>query len=117
MGLHTWFYKNADLYDEQVELYKKIDIHETGLIWLDDMDMFQINSRIDEIDKLNDAKCSDLFRTTKREPDGEYTLDVIRSKKECDKWLLDNADTVYGLNKSSLDKFWDNYPNGVINFG
>ncbi len=82
------------------------------------MEIFQIETRIDEISLLNDADYHDVFRTSKRElNNGEYTLDVIYSKQKCDKWLEDNNQTVYYMNKEYLEKFWKEFPNGVIDFG
>ena len=131
MGLHTWFYKNKELYSEYRALWERLDKHENYEIYLDDMELLQINHRIDEISDLNDAAYHDAFRTSKREKEltlnlksgvverinGEYTLDVIFSKKECDKWLIDNAEMVYSISTEYLDKFWNEFPNGVIDFG
>ena len=55
--------------------------------------------------------------TSKINEDGTYTDDVIVSKKNCDKWLENNRETIYSLNRESLDKFWEENPNGVIHFG
>lgn len=117
MGLHTWFHKDRKLYDEEVNLYRKIDLHESGEDFLDDLDLLIINNRIDEIFKTNGAKYHDCFRTSKRNDDGSYIDDVIYSKEECDKWLEENKDKIYYLDRINLDKFWDEFPDGVIDFG
>jgi len=122
MGLHSWFYKNNKLYNEREELYNKLNKHENEEIYLDDIEQLQINSRIGEINILNNAGYHDCFRTSKKEKDGEYTLDKIYSKKDCDKWIDINISTIYFVDcqKSGLEqlnKFWDEYPDGVIDFG
>lgn len=89
----------------------------SSLIYLDTLEKFQIDSEIDKINSLNDAVgFHDVFRTSKREID-EYLLDVIYSKKECDQWIYDNEESIWVMDKSLLDKFWETYPDGVIDFG
>lgn len=122
MGLHTWFYKDRVLYDEAKELYNKLDKADEGEIYLDELESIQIYSRLDEIEKLNDADFHDCFRTNKRNEDGTYTDDVIYSKEECDKWLQDNVTYHFPENYKEkglqlLNEFWKKYPNGVIDFG
>jgi hypothetical protein len=133
MGQHTWFLKDKELYLQQNELYKKLDSFENDEIYLDDLELYQLNSEIDQIDKENEADYHDLFRTSKRNVDGTYTDDVIFSSKECFEWIdkpenlvsfkntmfeTDEQERVnrqYSINK--LNEFWDKYPNGVIYFG
>ena len=88
MGQHTWFYKSKKLYKDRS-------------VSLDD----------------KEAPYHDCFRTFKREADGEYTRDVIYSKEECDTWLKENAATVHDLNQERVDEFWEEFPDGVIDFG
>ena len=133
MGQHTWFLKDKELYLKQNELYKKLDSFENYEIYLDDLELYQLNSEIEDIDKENKADYHDLFRTSKRNVDGTYTDDVIFSSKECFEWIdkpenlvsfkntvfeTDEQERVnreYSINK--LNEFWDKYPNGVIYFG
>jgi uncharacterized Zn finger protein len=133
MGQHTWFLKDKELYLQQNELYKKLDSFENDEIYLDDLELYQLNSEIDQIDKENKADYHGLFRTSKRNVDGTYTDDVIFSSKECFEWIdkpenlvsfkntvfeTDEQERVnreYSINK--LNEFWDKYPNGVIYFG
>ena len=133
MGQHTWFLKDKELYLKQNELYKKLDSFENYEIYLDDLELYQLNSEIEDIDKENKADYHDLFRTSKRNVDGTYTDDVIFSSKECFEWIdkpenlvsfkntvfeTDEQEKVnreYSINK--LNEFWDKYPNGVIYFG
>ena len=117
MGLHTWFYKEKELYLKQQELYSTLDKFEDYEIYLDDLEVDQINHEIDEISKINDSDHHDIFRTNKREANGEYTYDVIFSKQECEKWLIDNNIVIEPSNKRALDNFWEEFPNGVIDFG
>ena len=117
MGQHTWFYKNKELYLKEQEIYSKLDKYEDGEIFLDDLDLLALNSEADKINDKNDAGYHDLFRTWKRDENGYYTEDKIFSKQECDKWLEDNKDVVGDVNTESLNKFWEEYPNGVIDFG
>jgi hypothetical protein len=133
MGQHTWFLKDKELYLKQNELYKKLDSFENDELYLDDLEIYQLNSEIEDIDKENKADYHDLFRTSKRNVDGTYTDDVIFSSKECFEWIdkpenlvsfkntvfeTDEQERVnreYSINK--LNEFWDKYPNGVIYFG
>lgn len=119
MGMHTWFYKDKTLYNEAKKIYQDyLDKFENDEIYLDDLEVLQLNTRLNEIDKLNDTEFHDVFRTNKREQNnGEYSLDVIYSKEECNKWLTENKELVHNLNKDHLDEFWNKYPNGVIDFG
>ena len=133
MGQHTWFLKSKELYLKQNELYDKLDKFENNEIYLDDLELLQINTEIDEIDEQNDTEYHDLFRTGKRNEDSTYTDDVIFSKKECFEWIdkpencvsfkntvfdTDEQEKInreYSINK--LNEFWDKYPDGVIYFG
>lgn len=133
MGQHTWFVKDKELYLKQNELYDKLDLFEEGDIYLDDIEVYQINHQIDEIEKENKSEFHDLFRTNKRNPDGTYTDDVILSRKECFEWINKPENRVsfkntvfdseeqeqlnreYSINK--LNEFWEKYPDGVIYFG
>jgi Zn-finger nucleic acid-binding protein len=121
MGQHTWFHKDQNLLKKEVELYKKVDAHENGEIWLDDLELYQIEQELREITINNEADYHDLFRTHKRNVDGTYTDDVIYSKEECDQWLKDNEHLVtWSYEKEYrklLNEFWEKYPNGAINFG
>lgn len=132
MGQHTWFGKSLKLYNEETELYKKLDAHETGDIYLDEMEIYQIQYRLNEIHDENETDYHDIFRTNKRNEDKTYTDDIITSKEECDKWLEENkafvyfSDTVFDTEEQIkekkihklkwLNEFWDKYPNGVIYF-
>ena len=133
MGQHTWFLKSKELYLKQNELYEKLYSFEEGEIYLDDMEVYQLNHQIDEIYKENDAEYHDLFRTSKRNGDNTYTDDVIFSRKECFKWidkpenLVSFKNTVFETDEqekinreysiTKLNDFWDKYPDGVIYFG
>src|SRR5574343_792209 len=130
MGQHTWFLKSKELYLKQNELYEKLDKFENGEIYLDDLELLQLNTEIDEIGEQNDTDYHDLFRTGKRNEDGTYTDDVIFSKKECFEWIdkpenfvsfkntifeTDKQEKInreYSINK--LNEFWDKYTDGVI---
>jgi hypothetical protein len=133
MGQHTWFLKSKELHLKQNELSEKLDSFEEGEIYLDDIEIDQLNHQIDEIDKENDVEYHDLFRTGKRNEDKTYTDDVIFSRKECFEWIdkpdnfvsfkntvfeTDEQEKInreYSINK--LNGFWDKYPDGVIYFG
>lgn len=82
MGQHTWFLKNKELYLKQNELYEKLDKFENGEIYLDGLELLQLNTEIDEIDEQNDAGYHDLFRTGKRNENGTYTI-VIVANSNC----------------------------------
>ena len=55
MGQHTWFLKSKELYLKQNELYEKLDKFENGEIYLDDLELLQLNTEIDEIGEQNDT--------------------------------------------------------------
>ena len=116
MGLHTWFYKDKQLFEQTQLLYEQCEKHAHNEIYLDDMELRQINHEIDMLCEQNDAGYHDIFRTTKRNSDQTYTSDIIYSKKECDDWLEDNSSTIYNMYKDLLYKFWSEYPDGVIEF-
>ncbi len=133
MGQHTWFLKNKELYEKQNRLYEKLDKHEEGEIYLDDMELHQLNHEIDTIDNQNQTEYHDVFRTNKRNTNNTYTNDVLFSKDECFKWInnpdnyvsfkhtIFDTDEQEKLNKKiaiqKLNEFWDKYPDGVIYFG
>lgn len=117
MGQHTWFYKDKDKFLKMVELYKNLDKAENWEGGYDELDAEDFYHQAEELREENKADYHDCFRTSKRNEDGTYIDDIIFSKKECDKWLEDNKETVYYLDKESLNKFWEEYPNGVIEFG
>ncbi len=133
MGQHTWFLKSKELYLKQNELYEKLNSFEEGETYLDDMELYQLNHQIDEIDEENNAEYHDLFRTSKRKEDNSYIDDVIFSRKECFEWidkpenLVSFKKTVFETNEQEkinreysikkLNEFWDKYPEGVIYFG
>ena len=133
MGQHTWFSKSKALHDKQSELYVKLDSHNDGEIYLDDLERIQINYQIEEIDKQNKLDYCDLFRTNKRNEDGTYIDEIITSKKECFEWIENENNFVtfrYTIfdseekikeNKefaiAKLNDFWEKHPNGVIYFG
>lgn len=112
MGQHTWFYKTKEFIEEEEE-----EIYE--IITSDNYNSSHVHYLIREeyIDEQKQTEFHDCFRTSKREKNGEYCLDKIFSKEECDKWLKENSEYVYDLNQESLDKFWQKYPNGYIEFG
>ena len=133
MGQHTWFLKSKELYLKQNELYEKLDSFEDGETYLDDLELLQLNTEIDEIDKHNDTEYHDLFRTRKRNEDNTYTDDVIFSRNECFEWidkqenLVSFKNTVFETDEQEkinreysikkLNEFWNKYPDGVIYFG
>jgi hypothetical protein len=61
-------------------LYNKLDLFEREEFYLDDMEVYQINYEINEIEKSNHTEYHDLFRAGKRNEDGTYTDDVIYSR-------------------------------------
>lgn len=117
MGQHTWFYKDKDKYLKMIDIYEKMDKAEMYEDGYDELDAYAFFNESEKLREENSADYHDCFRTSKRNEDGTYTDDVIYSKKECDEWLESNKEFVYSLDKESLDRFWDEHPNGVIDFG
>jgi len=119
VGQHTWFYRDQELRRKEIELWAKLDAYDNGEIWLDDLELLQINHEINKIRKQNDTEYHDIFRTNKRNEDNTYIDDVILSKANCDEWLEENKDLVNWeerINRKLLNKFWEKYPNGAIDF-
>lgn len=118
MGQHTWFHKSKEMYFkalEILEVFSKACDKEPGYEHLDEHVLFD---EYDELIKKSEYKHHDLFRTSKRTPDGEYIEDeIISSKEECDLWLEANKNTVSELQKELVDEFWKKYPKGFIRFG
>lgn len=117
MGQHTWFYKEKDKYLKMLELYEKTEKAENYEDGYDESDAEVFYEESRKLREENEAEYHDCFRTSKRNDDRTYVDDVILGKEECDKWLENNKETIYFLDKESLDKFWEEYPNGVIHFG
>jgi hypothetical protein len=118
MGQHTQCYKSKTRYDELQLMYNTLDKVDSWDIYMDTAEKYALEATIDRLyDEAQDDDYYDVFRTNKREPDGTYTEDVIYGKAQCDKWLIDNKDLVYYIDQDRLDKFWDEYPDGVITFG
>lgn len=118
MGQHTWFFKNKTHYSLQKEIDRKWTSFDDGEIYLDDLEQSQLFEKEKELNKLNNySEYHNCFRTSKRNEDKTYIEDEIFSKKECNEWLEENKDTIYYIDKEDLDKFWEKYPEGVINFG
>ncbi len=118
MGQHTWFYRSKELRQLEISIYEKI---ESGGESLNFSEISELEQKIIEIRDSNDTEYHDLFRTCKRNEDGSYTEDVISSKEECFKWLEENKETVtfnnYEESLKLLNEFWEEYPDGFIDFG
>ncbi len=120
MGQHTWFVKDRAVYEDLQKLFEIEDRHESGEMPLNDAELMELQRKQDNLHESNDAGYHDLFRTSKRLDDGVYIEEIICSEQECDKWLLDNAGTIYQHSEEyeqRLSEFWRKYPNGVIYFG
>lgn len=127
MGQHTWFVKSKAVYLELEELYKKLENDYTGEFSYD----LQID--IDKLDKENGTEYHDLFRTSKRNPDGTYTGDTLNSLAETLEWITNPENlvtfrhTVFDTDAQEtkyrekamvkLQEFWEEYPEGLIYFG
>lgn len=120
MGCHTWFLKDKELYLKRAEINKRMEM----LKWDAEYDTVEYDRLFDEAFNLrlkNKTEYHDLFRTTKLTNDGYYTDDVIYSREDCFKWINNPNNKVYftdvELAVRKLNEFWDEYPNGVIEFG
>jgi|JI10StandDraft_1071094.scaffolds.fasta_scaffold2418133_1 hypothetical protein len=115
MGMHTWFYKDKELYHKYIDFCIKYDLMENdSSASLDELK--ELDEKIESMYDESKTEYHDLFRTTKREQDGTYIEDIIESKQECNNWIEENKQTIYNLNQSLLNEFWDKYPNGLICF-
>lgn len=133
MGCHTWFYKDKILLNRQLELLNKKYMHELGKIYLEYEELMQLDFEIEGIRRKIETPYHDLFRTSKRNPDGSYINVLLFSFKDCLHFINDpnnkvtfkhtvwESDEQEELNKKKsmdlLREFWWNYPDGVIKFG
>jgi hypothetical protein len=133
MGQHTWFAKDRQLYEEMTEMYQKLNDFEDGLNDLDDYEISKLESKIESIYDSINTDYHDLFRTNKRDSDGEYISDTITSREDCFEWinnpdnLVSFRNTIFDSDEQEminreksiekLNEFWDKYPNGLIYFG
>ena len=133
MGQHTWFLKDKETYLKLNEIYDKLDKHDLGEEWIDDMDRYHLESESTELYEKNQTDYHDLFRTNKRNEDRTYIEDVLYSYDETIKWIeynkefvsfshtiFDSPEKIEENKKRCFDglrKFWAEYPNGVIDFG
>ena len=118
MGQHTWFLKSKDLYFKSEALNEKLDeLEEKDL-----SEFFRVEEEMSKIYAQNSAPYHDIFRTGKRNSDDTYTDDIIFSREECFEWI-NNPDNHVSFDEDNewvtkqLNKFWDEYPDGVIYFG
>lgn len=122
MGQHTWFYKDKELREKQIELFEKyLDNFDSNETMLSPSEIDKIYFELAEVSLENKTEYHNIFRTSKRKEDNTYIDDVIQSKEECDRWLEENRDTITWEDEIKdyklLNEFWDKYPNGVIDFG
>ena len=119
MGLHTWFHKNKTTYDKLNKIYQELNKleDELGESFFEDERVIKLQEESDKLYDENEAEYHDVFRTNKRNEDGTYSDDVIYSKEETYKWLKENSKEIDERQIERLDKFWEEYPNGVIDFG
>jgi len=131
MGQHTWFLRSKELYLKENKLYDKLDLFDRGEIYLNNDQLDEINSEIDEIDDNNnvDEEYHDVFRTGKRNKDRTYIDDTLFSRKETFSFMEDPDSLIYFGNDPEeeeerrkiamrrINEFWDKYPNGLICFG
>lgn len=113
MGQHTWFYKSLEKYKKSTLLFEQSD----QMLEVDYDEAQKIFAQADKIDDDNQSEFHNIFRTSKRESNGSYCLDIIQSREQCIKWLEENKDLVENLNQDRLNQFWDKYPKGYIEFG
>jgi hypothetical protein len=121
MGCHTLFYKDKEEYLNLEKIEEQDDLEEELL------------------DKLyTELNCfkegfHDLFRTNKRQSNGEYPEDMLTSYKETIRWIenpdnkvtylyrsIDTSEEIQMYKKEcykKLKQFWSKYPNGLIIFG
>ncbi len=122
MGQHTWFYKDKELREKQIELFEKyLDNFDSNETMLSPSEIDKIYFELAEVSLENETEYHNIFRTSKRKEDNTYIDDVIQSKEECDRWLEENRDTITWEDEVKdyklLNEFWDKYPNGAIDFG
>lgn len=133
MGQHTWFLKDREVSNKMNELFLKLDAHDEGEIYLDDIELLQIETLLNSLDETNETEYHDLFRTDKRQNDGSYIEEELTSLKQTLEWIKNPANKVsfkrvYNNTDEEeqmyrkeaiqqIHEFWDKYPNGIIRFG
>ncbi len=121
MGQHTWFYKDKELREKEIEFWEKLNSYDSNETILSPSEVDKIYFELAEVSLGNKTEYHNIFRTSKRKEDNTYIDDVIQSKEECDRWLGENRDTITWEDEVKdyklLNEFWDKYPNGVIDFG
>ena len=120
MGQHTWFKKDKSTFDKINLLYERLDKFDNSEIYLDDLEILQINHEIDELSEQNETDYHDIFRTRLRNSDNTYTDKTLCSYKETIEFIENKNNLVYSIQDNylkQLKEFWDSYPNGVIYFG
>lgn len=121
MGCHTWFLKDKELYLKRVEVRNKMELMRECDAEYDVVEYDRLFDEAFNLHLKNKTEYHDLFRTNKLTDDGDYTTDVIYSREECFEWINNRNNKVYftdvELAVRKLNEFWDEYPNGVIEFG
>lgn len=133
MGQHTWFLKDKEVSNKMNELFLKLDSHDEGEIYLDDIELLQIETLLNSLDETNETEYHDLFRTDKRQNDGSYIEEELTSLKQTLEWIenpankvsfkrvysnTDEQEQIYRREAiQQIHEFWDKYPNGIIRFG
>lgn len=133
MGCHTWFVKDSGIYLKYSILQMILNSVRNNEIELNSIEYEKLLDESFNLYKQNKTEYHDLFRTNKLTESGEYTDDVIYSREECFEWINNPDNKVhfgYSVHDtdnqqqcdiecamSELNRFWDEYPNGVIYFG
>ena len=94
MGQHTWFVKDKANYLKLQELNKKLYAFEIDEIYLDELELLQLNHEADELYEQNKTEYHDVFRTNKRKSNDTYIDDVIFSRKECFDYISNEENKV-----------------------
>lgn len=98
MSVHTWFYKDLELYREYISLPENVDEEY-------EMDLYNsLDTQYHDIFRLNSCILQDTILTSREE-----TIKFLEDNKK----LLD----IYEYTLFKINKFWNEFPNGVIDFG
>ena len=133
MGLHTWFAKSAEKYNELENYYNKLTAYDQGSIHMEQQEVDELLDYIETLEEFdNSTEFHDVFRTNKKNADNTYTSETISSLEDSLNWIenIENKVHYKHIYTDSIEQeleykvvaikhlkeFWSKYPKGIIYF-
>jgi hypothetical protein len=111
---NTTFFASLDYASRSERLYQMLVDNKNGNLELDDVDLFLIEEQLSNIEDANMTPYFNIFQYMS----DDLRENIITSRNDCDTWIRENAETIQWVgDMETLNKFWDEYPNGYILFG